>query len=157
MVSNMKYIKNLKYNIKHMLPILGLAGTSLITSCEKEEPIIIDVPYKNVEIFIGPNMAGWYEVDNLKDLAFIKSQADRPDVKNVFLVPVGTWDNMTELGIHNLRERGLTPALNVSPKVRGRGDFDFYPGAASLVPEDSLWYVENGWTINRLLHSSKVH
>ena len=29
-----------------------------------------------------------------------------------------------------------------------RGDFNFKLGEASKVPEDSLWYVKHGWTIN---------
>ena len=37
----------------------------------------------------------------------------------------------------------------MSPKMRGRGDFDFKLGEASKVPDDSLWFIKQGWTINK--------
>ena len=41
--------------------------------------------------------------------------------------------------------------LERSPRIHGRGNFIFRPGLASAVPEDSLWFVANGWTINQHL------
>lgn len=41
--------------------------------------------------------------------------------------------------------------LERSPRIHGRGNFILRPGLASAVPEDSLWFVANGWTINQHL------
>ncbi len=49
------------------------------------------------------------------------------------------------------RHLTLEPALKRSPRVHGRGNFILHPGLASAVPEDSLWFVANGWTINQHL------
>ncbi len=40
----------------------------------------------------------------------------------------------------------LQERLNVSPKISGRGDFRFKVGIAQ---EDSIWFVDNGWTVNK--------
>ena len=48
---------------------------------------------------------------------------------------------------------GLQSALDYSPKIRGKGDVQFYPG--SLLQSDSLWLVQNGWTVKST--SQKQH
>ena len=144
----MKLNKVLPYKLARVLPILGIAGASLFAGCSKE-----DEPTRDVEVtftqddgwdIIQQNPDGTRQVSQL-----IKDYAARPDIRTIYLVPLDNWKNLGSNAITGLRKNALEYAINYSPKVRGRGDFNFWPGAASLVPEDSLWYVQNGWTINR--------
>ena len=144
----MKLNKVLPYKLARVLPILGIAGASLFAGCSKE-----DEPTRDVEVtftqhdlwdVIQITPDGTFEVSQL-----IKDYAAQPDIRTIYLVPLDNWKNLGSNGVTAIREKVLEHAINYSPKVRGRGDFNFWPGAASLVPEDSLWYVQNGWTINR--------
>ncbi len=148
----MKLNKILPYKLSRVLPILGIAGASLFTGCSKEDEPIRDTRM-DVEItftlkdpwdVIQENPDGTRQVNPL-----IKTYADHPDIRTVYLVPLNSWTSTTKNHITDLRKNVLEYAINYSPKVRGRGDFNFWPGEASKVPEDSLWYVQNGWTINR--------
>ena len=115
----MKLNKVLPYKLARVLPILGIAGASLFAGCSKE-----DEPTRDVEVTL------------------IKDYAAQPDIRTIYLVPLDNWKNFGSQAITGLRKNALEYAINYSPKVRGRGDFNFWPGAASLVPEDSLWYVQ---------------
>lgn len=48
-----------------------------------------------------------------------------------------------------LRTQILGPALEYWPKVREKGDFNFELGTASANKTDSLWFTQQGWTINK--------
>ena len=144
----MKLNKVLPYKLARVLPILGIAGASLFAGCSKE-----DEPPHDVEItfvasdpwdIIQKNPDGTRQVSQL-----IKDYVAQPNVRTIYLVPVGSWIIYDCNGITGMRKNTLEYAINYSPKVRGRGDFTFPLGEASLVPEDSLWYVQNGWTINK--------
>ena len=144
----MKLNKVLPYKLARVLPILGIAGASLFAGCNKE-----DEPTRDVEItfvvrdpwdIIQKNPDGTRQVSQL-----IKDYVAQPNVRTIYLVPVGGWIIYDCNGITGMRKNTLEYAINYSPKVRGRGDFDFRLGEASKVPVDSLWYVHNGWTINR--------
>ena len=72
------------------------------------------------------------------------------NVSNIYLEPNQPIDfvNATTDYITALCERVFKPALNTNPeRVHGRGNFLFYPGEA--LPADSLWLVQQGWTINQ--------
>jgi hypothetical protein len=77
----------------------------------------------------------------------IKASADSASVCNVYLVPTGQWMNFSGKNISAWVERGLKPAIGVSPKVRGKGNFEFKPGV--IEQSDSLWLVQQGWTVNK--------
>ena len=150
----MKLNKVLPYKLARVLPILGIAGASLFAGCSKE-----DEPTRDVEVtftqddgwdIIQQNPDGTRQVSQL-----IKDYAARPDIRTIYLVPLDNWKNFGTQAITGLRKNALEYAINYSPKVRGRGDFNFWPGAASLVPEDSLWYVQNGWTINKRFQNQR--
>ena len=72
-------------------------------------------------------------------------------------MPTENWNNYSAKAITGLRKLTLEMLLNYSDKIKGRGDFNFTLGEASKVPQDSLWYVKNGWTINffRIYYRSK--
>lgn len=119
--------------------MLGIAGASLfLGGCEKNEP------QRDVELYFR---SGGYEIfDNPK---IIQDLIDQPDVRTIYLVPTGGWDGLWSNNISRLIKTTLRPAIDMSPKIRGKGDFDFHLGQASEVPEDSLWITQQGWTINK--------
>ena len=145
----MKLNKILPYKLSRVLPILGIAGASLFAGCNKE-----DEPTRDVEIVLSSTGDPWDIIQKNPDgtrqvSQLIKDYVAQPNVRTIYLVPVGGWIIYDCNGITGMRKNTLEYAINYSPKVRGRGDFDFRLGEASKVPVDSLWYVHNGWTINR--------
>lgn len=76
-----------------------------------------------------------------------------PTVDQVYVEPPKELIDVAFLpeNVAACRYHTLQPALERSPRVHGRGNFIYRPGLASAVPEDSLWYVANGWTINQHL------
>ncbi len=137
----MRFTKNFKYTIKRALPILAIAGAGFMSSCDKEDeptPVQHDVELKFFQ--------DWYEeveIDNIK-----KHVAD-PTVRIVYLSVVngGDYTNVSTENISNQR-RFFTERFQIAPnKIKGRGNFQFEPGV--ILKEDSLWYVKQGWTINK--------
>ncbi len=152
----MKFNKSIPYKIKRILPILGLAGLSTISSCSKEDDLInldlqeeitikfSDDEFRTVLILdekqrtVGPNEAIMYYVA-------------QPEIKTIYIEPIGNWYGYRWNFIPNIRKTILEPLINYSPKIRGKGNFNFFPGDASRCPEDSLWITQQGWTINQQL------
>ncbi len=143
----MRFKKIVPYKIKRILPMLGIAGASLFMGgCEKDEPL------RDVELhFNCDNLSaitseyhGDYSVSELA-----KAYANEPTVGTIYIVPDGDWGTYESSNINDLRKLSLEPLFDYSPKFRGKGDFNFSPGAASKVPQDSLWYVSKGFTINK--------
>ena len=119
-----------------MFCLLALTATAVLTlpSCKPE-------PYREP-----------YE----KELFFNRGAYDsiRPEILKYFardnacthiymhVVDDNNFGNATPSEIRSyLQER-----INISSKIAGRGDFNFKPGMAK---EDSLWFVNNGWTVNK--------
>lgn len=93
------------------------------------------MPILNVRIFTPSDIVKYY--------------VEQPDVKVIYIRPTGEWRYHSSQQITSLRKNMLEPLLNYSSKIRGKGNFNYYPGRASNVPEDSLWLVQNGWTIGQ--------
>ena len=147
----MKFKRVVPYNLKKMLPILGIAGIGAVSSCEKVEPI--EMPKTSVEFEIrgGTNsnlVAETCEWNYNRMVPEIFTYADQEYIYTVYLVPISVWSNKSE-AINYIRKKILVQIRKNSPKIRGKGDFPFRTGEASKVPEDSLWFVQNGWTINQ--------
>ena len=138
----MKTQKTIPYYLKRALPILGFAGATLTTSCEKEPE-----PLHDVELT--------FSVDKSIEMSEIERYAQDPNVRIIYLVPIDDWQRAKYGNINFLRKNFLQPRLNISPKVWGRGNFNFIPGQASVIPGDSLWYIQHGWTINKHLQNQK--
>ena len=154
----MRLKKELPYNIKKALTIFGLTGASLfMAGCNKDdEPTVPTEP-------ITPTVDVVVEMDQLKpSVLFYDDENDvrhpskliqgyvaDPRVRTVYLKPNDNWYNYKVPSITGLRKNTLEMLLNYSDKIKGVGDFNFALGEASKVPEDSLWYVDNGWTINK--------
>lgn len=142
--SKLCIVKEASAFLKRALPVLGFAGATLFTSCEKDEPM------RDVELTFGGDK-------KTIEISEIERYAQDPSVRTIYLVPTGDWQFANYGNINFMRKNFLQPRLDISPKVWGRGDFNFTPGQASLIPGDSLWYVQHGWTINKyLLDSTSV-
>ena len=148
----MKIKKTIPYNIRKILPMIGIAGASLMMGgCQKEKPprdielTFTEADVSNV-VLIHPKEQGTVISREVSDI--IKYLDAKPDIRTIYLVPYDDWKNVSAQDITDLRNNVLSYAIDYSPKVRGRGDFNFRLGQASNVPEDSLWYVKHGWTIN---------
>ena len=148
----MKIKKTIPYNIRKILPMIGIAGASLMMGgCQKEKPprdIELTFTKDDVSniVLIHPKEQGTVISREVSDI--IKYLDAKPDIRTIYLVPYDDWKNVSAQDITDLRNNVLSYAIDYSPKVRGRGDFNFKLGEASKVPEDSLWYVKHGWTIN---------
>lgn len=130
-----------KYKLKFLIPIVTMLGGALSTSCGKgnSDPEAT----KDIELKFDNHDGSAVSFENLQKYANDKS------VRTIYMVPTDHWDGNTAHNITYLRNNFLEPRLNISPKIHGRGNFDFALGEASKVPADSLWYVKNGWTINK--------
>ena len=144
----MNFNKTVKYNLKRVLPILGIAGATLLPACRggqnEPEPKPTPVVQKHDTTLYFADMS----YDNIAPENIQRYLADT-NIINIYLEPnPSNFDGATTEYITALRELIFTPALNTDPKrVHGRGNFVFYPGAA--LPADSLWIVQQGWTINQ--------
>ena len=80
----------------------------------------------------------------------VREYANCDTIANIYLDPSREdWsNNYFYYNIISCRN-GLQQYLDISSKIRGRGNFNFTPGEASKIPTDSLWFVQNGWTINK--------
>ena len=148
----MKFKNVVSYNIKKLVPILGLAGaTMFMGGCEKDD----NGPTRDVEIRFTQKETDDLFYDDENDVRHPSILAQEyvkdPTIRTIYLVPEGTWANMDRNGIKGMRTATLDLIMNYSPKFRGKGDFNFMVGEASKIPEDSLWYVSKGWTINKRL------
>ena len=139
----MKFINVITRNAKRLIPMLGIAGASLfLGGCEKDEP------QRDVNLF--------FYSDKLVDTSLIEEIASQPDVRTIYLIPLGDHHTCYANNIRILTTN-LKPRINASPKTRGQGDFNFFPGEASKVPEDSLWITQQGWTINATSEQLNQH
>ena len=127
------------------LLFVSLFAALLAAGCSKEEPT------KDVEIVFTQNELKLVMADAIQEILNSKGANN---IRNIYLIPEeGTWSNVSS--VQSIRNKVLQPSLELSPKVRGKGDFNFEVGWASKVPEDSLWYVQHGWTINKRFLENK--
>ena len=123
---------------------LALIAAFMITACNKTTPGTDPVPTHDALVeFDISNFDEQLDVNNIKRILQDKN------IRYLYLTPRKNWTGWEVPHILFLRNAGLQLCLEVSPKVRGRGNFDFKLGEASKIPEDSLWFVKNGWTINK--------
>lgn len=134
----MRFTKTVPYKLRRLIPMLGLAGATLFTACSKD-----DEPQHDVELKFFQGYAEEIEPD------IIKQHADDPSVRTIYLSLVngGNYTNFQTEDISALRN-GLNKRLQIAPhKTRGKGNFRFVPGYATK--PDSLWFVQQGWTVNK--------
>ena len=114
----------------------------LLLSCkpENQDP----EPTRDVEIEFNDT-----DMDEQLDVKILQELSDDKSIRCIYLKATKHWDSFYATTISIYRENFFQPRFNLFPKLRGRGDFDFKLGEASKVPEDSLWFVQQGWTINK--------
>ena len=148
----MKIKKIVPYNIRKILPMIGIAGASLMMGgCQKEQPTHdVELTFSSDDasniVLIHPDETPLTVSREVSDI--IKYLDAQPNIRTIYLIPKDDWSGVQSQGVTAIRNNALSYAIDYSPKVRGRGDFNFELGEASKVPEDSLWYVKHGWTIN---------
>ncbi len=141
----MKFHKVIPYKIRRAISMAAIIGAPILpiaASCNEIEPE--PTPTRDVEIKFNNENA-----DKVLTFDVLRNYANDATIRTIYLVPIEHWDGMVAGNITFMRKNFLQPRLNISPKIRGRGDFDFVLGEASKVPTDSLWFVQQGWTINK--------
>lgn len=152
----MKYKKKFNYNLKTLVPAILLATATAFSGCNKdkqkeknEETFGYITPKDTVVLYFRTNFQTLVSKDNgvieLSDL--LKYYISRPETNMIYAEPVDWWGGVAADAIHMIKTNYLELVINASPKIRGRGDFDFKPGRTT--EEDSLWFIQNGWTINK--------
>ena len=132
--------------VKRAVPALALAGVAglILPSCEKE-PVekkpVYRAPYEK-ELFFNRGKLDSISIEN------VQKYANDTSCKHIYMVVEADNDytiyDSDDVGII----RGtLQKRLDVSDKVSGRGDFHFRPNTVSV--NDSLWFVQNGWTVRQ--------
>ena len=129
---------------KRAVPALALAGVAGLTlpSCEKEnDKPIYRAPYEK-ELF--------FDEYNMDSISFdnVRKYAKDTACKHIYLT-VAEDNDFTPYGTNNILglRNMLQECINFSNNISGRGDFHFRPNTASV--NDSLWFVQNGWTIRQ--------
>ena len=133
-----------KTNLFKALLLALVGGTIAFTACSPtNEPQ--EEPHYNVELLFLPTNAKQIDLDTIKKydaITLVDTIFMIPDYKN------GIWDAFGGLGTNALNQIRvyLEKRVNASRKVRGKGDLIFEQGV--VLPADSLWFVEQGWTVN---------
>lgn len=152
----MKYKKKFNYNLKTLVPVILLATATAFSGCNKdkqkeknEETFGYITPKDTVVLYFRTNLQALVSTENgtidISDL--LKYYISRPETNMIYAEPVEWWGGIGADAIHMIKTNYLELVINASPKIRGRGDFDFKPGRTT--EEDSLWFIQNGWTINK--------
>ena len=129
---------------KCAVPALALAGMAL-TACEKEPAEKAPVYRALYEKELRFNH---YDIDSI-EMPIVQKFARDTACKHIYLT-VTDDNNFTGIATNNISilRNSLNDRIQLAPKkISGRGDFCFTYGAAS--PADSIWFVQNGWTINQ--------
>ncbi len=75
------------------------------------------------------------------------------NIDTIFMIPTGTFfapeDYKSYLYFRLARANLLEKRTDLSPRIRGKGDFITDLGYPSASKDDSLWMVEKGWTVNK--------
>ena len=149
---------------------LGLAGASMFSACERDEPVINPNPitptdsvkptdtiqYRDIELFYSDYDDSYKQFLTYKGGYYYYSPElmhydSMPDVRYIYMV-VGddSFGNYNDMTIKSMVQQYLKPVMFFSDKMRGKGTFYFPPEAIRLVPEDSLWITKQGWTIKSI-------
>ena len=107
----------------------------------------IEPRYKDIRsVYFMP-----FHVDTPKIISEVQQLVNEGKFRIIYIEPAayGNWYRADAHDITSWRTEILQPCIELSSVVHGKGDFNFKLGEASKVPEDSLWYIQQGWTINK--------
>ena len=133
---------------KSVLFLLALVSAGMFAACEKD-----DDPPKDVILEFWDNPLG----HNLEQVSIenIQKHIDNKSVRNIYIKPIESkcdYSNCRTANLHALRNY-MQKRIDLSPKMSGMGNFVFPVGETD--PQDSLWFVQHGWTINKYLQAQK--
>lgn len=156
--------KTQRYNIKHNTIALMAGIAALTSSCEHRE--LAHPENKNIYFYdcigycrpiewldaptpAGPTVFHPYYDYSLLDKQHLTYIVNHPTTDTLYMTLMDESDYSNCLGdyyIATLR-RKLQERCDISPRIRGRGNFDFPSGMAST--DDSLALVKMGFTVNQ--------
>lgn len=144
----MKLKQILPYNIRRMIPMLGLGALSIMpmASCsDDDEPHDIELTFM-YGVLPNGKWGGDYSAVMIDK---IRAHLQDPSIRNIYMKvsEKNDYTNFTKNDI-SFTKWDLEQAINLAPdRIFGRGDFHFVPGVAD--PADSIWFVTHGWTVNQ--------
>lgn len=121
---------------KRIVLVLAVTAGVMLPSCEKEK-YDVNVPF-------------YYDNTDNKELEdeSLRNYASDKYVRNIWIYIV-PGEKFTDLAADNISRLRLilSGKMDISPKVRGRGNLIFRPGACTY--GDSLDFVKMGFTVNQ--------
>ncbi|MCQ2153773.1 MAG: hypothetical protein MJY44_04295 [Bacteroidales bacterium] len=129
------------YKFRRALALGAIAGGTLVACNKGNTTPNTPIPTRDVELEFDVYLNNL----SIKD---VKKHADMPDVRYIYMIPKNPGFGQKKVNaIHNMRD-SLQLRFDVNPaKVRGKGTFELKRGEPSKNIADSLWFVQNGWTI----------
>ncbi|MBQ9313126.1 MAG: hypothetical protein IJ213_08810 [Bacteroidales bacterium] len=139
--------------MKHFrkLPIiLTLAGLTLFIACNNDDDESEKIQKHNVEFLLNGAKGYAGLVEDMPESSMMELNLNN-SIDTIFIEPYGDWSWIR--GRNQTNIVGALKYIRVNyPKTWGRGDFNFYPG--DLSEEDSLFFINNGWTVNKDLQNN---
>ena len=124
--------------------LLALVTVGLLTACHEDDPYAGYIDPVKVLSF-GNDDVGYDAIDYDNVMKY----AHDPRIEQIiyFLDSTNNNNNYTGYSSRNISDlrNYLWERLDYTPKATGAGTFRFAKGQASV--EDSLWFVEHGWSI----------
>ena len=159
-VSGILFMKKLKFLL---LLAIGLSlsacdndkGESNPPDDPLEDKTLVETPIikQNKELYFNQHDGTQISFDTLNKYLAILNEDGSFVFDTIFMVPQGTFfapDYYDHPGYFKLaRDNLLEERINLSPRIRGKGDIITNLGYPLQYGEDSLWMVENGWTVNK--------
>ncbi len=150
--------------IKILIPILLLLNVIAFVSCknDKNEPDdpLDKTPNTPIETPVEPvvkvNKELYFTESDGIQISFdtLNKYLAMDNIDTIFMIPQGPFFSPNSLGLDYhyfelARTNLLEPRTDLSPRIRGKGDFATDPGHPTQALEDSLWFVSKGWTVNK--------
>ena len=137
--------RNYRYMLKRALPMFALAG-AMVGCNDKPEYDPYAEPIDPVKVLRFGDELGY---DSISYDNVMKYANDPRIEKIIYFMDSMPYNNNSHVGYRtkNISQlRGIVQErLDYTPKATGAGTFIFGRGLAT--PEDSLWFVANGWKI----------
>ena len=141
----MKILQKLPYKLKTALPILAFVGASIVPAACKDDDDHYDKTDSKHDVELLWTAHWGSEITE----ANIKINLYDPKVNNIYLRYFPAY-TVRAAQSHYLRKE-MEWRIALDPKrVYGRGNLVFSLGHCAK--EDSLWFVEHGWTVNTPYH-----
>jgi hypothetical protein len=146
---------------KSQLFLAAFALLTMVASCGKDDdPKKAEIERQKQECAAKPGENFWNDELNIcqhdVELGFafgkhdtiypwekLKAKADIPEIRKVYIVPHGSFRGLDSVNFDRMTiDPLLKPALNVDPKVWGKGDFNNWD---LLNAKQKAFLKEHGW------------